>query len=70
MFKFLTVQDLIQRGDISKLSETSIEILTPYYQRVQSLGNSGGIDTLRSALYEVASRNPQDLGTLIPTLEL
>lgn len=77
-FEILTLQSLLDRGDTLSLSKYSIDTLTPYYQRIRWLADTGSLDILKSTLYSVSSgasidmreiRNMLEINTLWDTLD-
>lgn len=69
-FEILTLQSLLDRWDTLNLSKYSIDTLTPYYQRIRWLTDTGSLDTLKLTLYTISSGTTVDMRQIRNMLEI
>ncbi len=68
-FEVLALQDILSQSGILSIASYSPELLTAYYQRIESIDARSDIDTFRTALIETSKTSGKDLEKLLDTLK-
>lgn len=68
-FEMLTLQDMLSQSGTISIASYSPEILTAYYQRIESIDARSDIETLRSALIDASKTSEKGLEKLLDTLK-
>lgn len=68
-FEILTLQDMLSQSGVISIASYSPEILTAYYQRIESIDARPDIDALRTALLEASKTSGKGLEKLLDTLK-
>jgi hypothetical protein len=68
-FEILTLQDMLSQSGTISIASYSPEILTAYYQRIESIDARSDIEALRTALIDASKTSEKGLEKLLDTLK-